>query len=155
MCLDLGGHWILPFLDMVRFAKDLPQHVHGLARCMVGSPILLKPYFLPVFSSELLYLGLHHGLEHVPISFAPNCSGRAVLVVEEVGPNDAVMSYPTPDGDLLGVSLCHTVRMGMLLGPDAAVLLIHEATEMEVSLVRHDEPVAVCLPRNWRRNALE
>ena len=39
------------------FAKDLPQHVHGLARRMAGSPILLKPHFLPVFNSELLYFG--------------------------------------------------------------------------------------------------
>ena len=113
------------------FAKDLPQHVHGLACRMAGSPILLKPHFLPVFNSELLYFGLHHGLEHVPKSFATNCSGCAVLIVEEVGPNDAVMRYLTPDGDLLRVSLCHTVGMWMLFGPDAAVLLIHEATEME------------------------
>ena len=120
--------------------------MHGLTRRMAGSPILLKPYFLPLFSSELLYLGLHRGLEHVPmISFAINCSSCAVLV-EEVGPNDAVMSYPTPDGDLLRVSLCHIVRMWMLLGPDATVLLIHEATKMEASLIRHHESVAVCSP---------
>ena len=112
---------------------------------MAGNSILLKPYLLPVFSFELLYFGLHHGLEHLPISCAINCSGCAVLVAE-VKPNGAVMSDPAPDGDLLRVSLCHTVRMWMLLGPDAAVLLIHEATKMEVSLIRHDEPVAVCRP---------
>ena len=66
----------------------------------------------------------------MPISFATNCSGCAFLIVEEVGPNDAVMCYPTQE-DGLRVSLCHTVRMWMILGPDAVVLLVHEAPKRE------------------------